>query len=157
MTRQRSRKVKAYGYTFDSNPEFLRYVDLLALETEGAITDLQVHPVFVLKPRIVVKANGVHKGYVQARETYTADFLYTWDGHIVVEDVKAMVKRKPLVMTPARNKHKALIERWYTQNALNLKSLILVCQQGNDWLYFDSNSNPIEPIAYQVNVLKKSA
>jgi hypothetical protein len=154
MPRQRSRKVQAYGYTFDSQTEFLRYVDLLALQTDGVITSLRVHPLFVLMPRIVVKANGVHRGYVQARETYTADFQYTWNGYIVVEDVKAMVKGKPYTMTPARNKHKGLIEKWYAADKLGSHSLLLVCQQGNGWLYFDSNSNPI---AFEVNLLKRSA
>lgn len=148
MSRQYARKNKAYGFTFDSNPEFARYLDLRGLQEDGVISGLVVHPMFVLKPRIVVKANGIHRGYVQSRETYTADFSYMLGSHIIVEDVKAMVKRKPYVMTPARNKHKALIERWYTQNALDLKSLILVCQDGNDWLYFDSNSNPIQPLTF---------
>lgn len=148
MPRQRSRKVKAYGYTFDSETEFLRYVDLLALQTEGVITSLKVHPLFVLMPRIVVKANGIHHGYIQARETYTADFQYTVGDKVMVEDVKANRKGKPYVMTPARNKHKRLIDKWYEADKLGSHSLLLVCQQGNDWLYFDSNSNPIQPLTF---------
>lgn len=149
MTRQRSRRIQAYGFTFDSQPEFARYVDLLALEQSGAITGLQVHPTFVLKPRIVVRANGVHRGYVQARETYTADFLYTIGDKVIVEDVKGLSKGKPYTMTPARNKHKGLIDKWYAADKLKTHSLILVCQQGNDWLYFDSNSNPIAALTFR--------
>lgn len=150
MSKQHSRKVQAYGYTFDSQTEFLRYVDLLAMEAEGAITGLVVHPLFELKPRIVVKANGVHDGYVQSRETYTADFLYTWNGYIVVEDVKFLQKKtnKPFVQTPARNKHKALLAIWDEQKALDVKNLILVCQTGNGWLYFNSNSKPIQSLTF---------
>jgi hypothetical protein len=152
MARQRSRKTQAYGFTFDSNPEFARYLDLRGLQADGVISGLIVHPLFELKPRIVVKANGIHKGYVQARETYTADFSYLLGSHVVVEDVKALVKGKPYVMTAARNKHKALIAIWHTQNALVSKSLILVCQDGNDWMYFDSNSNPISPLMFYKQV-----
>lgn len=63
------------GIRFDSQAEARRYGELLILVRAGAITDLAVHPRYVLMdcPRPPV---------------YVADFAYVEDGRQIVEDVK---------------------------------------------------------------------
>lgn len=73
------------GITFDSKAEAARYEDLRLLCQAGDITDLRVHPVFIIVDK------DEHGGFIR----YEADFQYrdwTTDGAeyggMVVEDVK---------------------------------------------------------------------
>lgn len=69
------------GQTFASRAEARRY-DLLKRRVEqGEISDLTCHPSWELE------ANGVRIG------RYTADFSYTQNGALVVEDVKSAPTR----------------------------------------------------------------
>jgi len=76
-----ARKTQVDGITFDSRAEARRYVELKILQTAGVIRDLKTHP----KWDLVV--NGVRVG------KYTADFSYTQNDALVVEDVKGRVSR----------------------------------------------------------------
>jgi len=70
-----------YG-RFDSKLEAARFGELLLQETRGLIGQLarQVRFVLLRDP----KTGGVLK-------SYTADFIYIEDGHLIVEDVKGRV------------------------------------------------------------------
>lgn len=84
------------GIRFDSQAEARRYGELLILVRAGAITDLAVHPRYVLTdgPRPPV---------------YVADFAYVEQGRQVVEDVKG----GKATQTPAfRLKAKLFRERY---------------------------------------------
>ena len=76
------------GILFDSKAEGDRYLELLAMERSGRISDLQCHP------RYALLINGApllirSKGYPNGRKVhYTADFEYIEDGEVVTEDVK---------------------------------------------------------------------
>ena len=90
-----NRKVKYDGMTFDSVKEKCRYVQLRMLERSGAISGLQRQVKYVLIP------SQRHDGKVVEREcSYYADFVYTQNGEVIVEDTKGMrtpeykIKRK---------------------------------------------------------------
>ena len=75
-------KVKRDGHTFDSKAEDRRYCELRLLERAGEITDLVVHPSFLLLP--ATTWNG--KRYPSVK--FTPDFQYQENGRTVIEDVK---------------------------------------------------------------------
>lgn len=75
-------KTKVGGYVFDSKKEAGRYQELLLLEKAGEITDLKVHPKFILQEGFI------HHGKKIRPITYSADFLYRENGQAVAEDVK---------------------------------------------------------------------
>lgn len=90
-SKYRNVKTKINGYTFDSKKEAKRYQELLLLIKAGEITNLTVHPKFVLQEGFIYRGRKIQP------ITYTADFTY----HIndpdadypnafitVVEDVK---------------------------------------------------------------------
>lgn len=77
----RNQKVWFDGYCFDSKAEKLRYT---YLRSEKNIRDLVVHPRFVLLEQS--KPNG----YMIRKIAYYADFMYTRDGCLIVEDVKGI-------------------------------------------------------------------
>lgn len=64
------------GHLFPSKREAERYVALKLEEQAGGITDLRLQFAFPLE------VHDLHIGY------YRADFTYTREGHLVVEDVK---------------------------------------------------------------------
>jgi len=73
------------GITFDSKREAERYGELKLLERDGQITDLEVHPRFVLQ-----EGFRLPYGKRVPAITYTADFGYNeWNARIV-EDVKGV-------------------------------------------------------------------
>ena len=78
MSKYNARRVKADNYTFDSQAEHRRYCQLKLLERAGEIQGLAVHPKFELLPK---------EGKLCAVQ-YEADFSYTENGALVVEDVK---------------------------------------------------------------------
>lgn len=135
------------GHTFDSKPEYLRYLYLKQLQADGTISGLQVHPEFELRPRLVIPANAIHGTFTQSREIYTPDFAYRWQGVYIVEDVKGGQKRgkkkllKPYVKTPARNKHKALVTMLYSKPN---RVFLLTVWHKNQWHYFNSNQTEIQ-------------
>jgi hypothetical protein len=80
-----NKKVTADGYIFDSKLEFLRYRQLKIFEDAGEITELKIHPKYVL-----VEGVKLPSGKRQSAITWSADFEYidSIDGK-VVEDVKS--------------------------------------------------------------------
>ena len=82
-------KLRLHGHVFDSKAEGRRYRELLLLEKAGEITDLQIHPRYLLQEDFTdgegVRIRPIH---------YTADFAYRERGRGVVEDVKSPPTRK---------------------------------------------------------------
>jgi Protein of unknown function (DUF1064) len=70
-------RVEHEGMTFDSKKEFARYMELLLLQKAKLITDLVVHPSYVLRA-----------GDSEICR-YIADFTYYQKGKWIVEDVKS--------------------------------------------------------------------
>jgi len=88
MNKYNARKTEIDGYTFDSKKEARRYGELCLLVKAGEITDLTVHPKFVLQEGFIDR-----DGKKIQPITYSADFQY-WivgsgpTGSWIVEDVK---------------------------------------------------------------------
>lgn len=101
-----NRKITRDGVTFDSRKEFRRYEELQLLQQAGEIANLRRQVKFVLiptqrEPSQIGTRGGVKKGKLLEREcAYIADFVYTENGKIVVEDAKGLrtkdyiIKRK---------------------------------------------------------------
>ncbi len=87
-SKHNNRKVVIDGYTFDSQAEANRYLELQLLVKAGTISNLEAHPLYELH------AAGKH----HRAASYEGDFSYTEAGRLVVEDVKgyrtAMFKLK---------------------------------------------------------------
>ena len=83
------------GYKFASKKEAERYSQLLLLLAAGEISDLEVHPKYVLQPSFKV-------GKATRRKIeYVGDFRYRENGRVVVEDVKGWDERKREFRTTA--------------------------------------------------------
>jgi len=76
-------RVKRGELTFDSKAEAERYARLMAYQDAGHISDLQVHPTYELFPAFTDRT-----GKRQRAITYEADFSYTQNGMLIVEDIK---------------------------------------------------------------------
>lgn len=88
LSKYSSRQVFHDGHMFDSLAEMRRYQDLRLMEASGAISDLEVHPRYVL-------LESFRRGNVHFREiAYEADFSYIEAGRRVVEDVKGHETRE---------------------------------------------------------------
>ena len=75
------------GHRFDSQAEGARYRTLKLLERAGEITGLELQPVFVLAPGVLVPGEKRKRPALR----YVADFAYTdTDGRRVVLDVKGV-------------------------------------------------------------------
>ena len=112
-TKYNATKITADGHTFDSKHEYQRYCELKLLERAGTISDLQMQVKFVLIPSqyepdtVKVLKSGkekVVKGKLIEREcSYIADFVYQYNGKMVVEDSKGfrtkeyVLKRKMML------------------------------------------------------------
>lgn len=92
-----AKKVIIDGIQFDSKKEAERYLILKSKEKNNEITDLQLQVPFVLIPtqyeNVVTYTPKRHKEKIikkilEQKVVYVADFVYTQDGEIVVEDVK---------------------------------------------------------------------
>ena len=107
MTKWNAKKVKLDGYTFDSKAEARRYDELKILKMAFEITELVVHPKFVLQ------GSFQYKGKTERAITYTADFAYMENGDYVVEDVKGFdKKRQKFIMTNHfRDKRKMFLKK----------------------------------------------
>lgn len=93
MTKYNSRPVEHDGIRFDSLAEYRRYGELVLLERAGEITDLTVHPRFLLQEAFK------YNGHIERAIYYEGDFQYTSpDGWTVVEDVKSPATRTPVYM-----------------------------------------------------------
>ena len=97
MNKYNAKKCRWGDEVYDSKKEMLRHQELLLLEKAGKISNLERQVEFTLIPtqRAYVEKNGVRKpGKVLERSVvYTADFVYTEDEQIVVEDVKGVKTR----------------------------------------------------------------
>lgn len=106
-----SRKVTVDGVTYDSVKEYRRFKELSLLERAGTIQNLQRQVKYVLIPAQREYCNdiytrGCNKGcfkpgkLIERECSYIADFVYTQNGEIVVEDTKGfrtkdyIIKRK---------------------------------------------------------------
>lgn len=84
MKKYRNKKIMIDGYLFDSIAEANRYKGLKLLERAKKISNLELQPHFLLQESF--RKNG--KTYRKVE--YIADFKYTENGRIIVEDVKGM-------------------------------------------------------------------
>ena len=111
------------GIEFDSVTESNRYLYLKLLQGQGIISNLARPTACEISPQLVVQKNPVHPAFKQAREVYTPDLEYDWNGIHVIEDVKShdtttMKKNHKLVPymdSAARNKHKKFMQIVYSQ------------------------------------------
>ena len=83
MSKYGNRKVSVNGYKFDSMREAQRYTELLLLQRAREISDLRLQVPFELVPK-----QKDSRGRVIREIKYVADFVYTENGKMVVEDVK---------------------------------------------------------------------
>ena len=104
-----AKKTTVNGIEFDSRKEAYRYQELLLLQRAGAIQDLQLQVKYVLIPAQYEtyakwgktgKRLKDGKRLVERECSYVADFVYTLNGKLVVEDTKGFrtkdyaIKRK---------------------------------------------------------------
>jgi hypothetical protein len=80
-----AQRVEVDGIVFDSKKEARRYRQLKVLAQMGLISDLKLQPVFELQPAFTDAAGVRHLAI-----TYRADFQYTEDGRLVIEDAKGV-------------------------------------------------------------------
>ena len=104
MNKYHNRKVKTSdGLIHDSIKELRRWKELQLLERAGYIKDLKRQVKFVLisaqyEQGTIGKRGGIKKGKLIEREcSYIADFVYTENGKMVVEDTKGC-KTKDYIM-----------------------------------------------------------
>ena len=76
-------KVVVNGITYDSKKEYARHCDLMLMERAGLITNLQRQVKYELIP-----TQRIDGKVIERPVTYIADFVYTKDGGLCVEDVK---------------------------------------------------------------------
>lgn len=81
-SKYRNRKTVIDDWTFDSQKEARRYLDLRAEQNDGRITELRC------QEPIPLVVNGQTVG------VYIADFSYRRDGERVIEDVKSTITRR---------------------------------------------------------------
>lgn len=82
----RNNKVTYDGIIFDSKKEAQRYAELKLLERTGRIKELRRQVPFTLIPKILDQ-NGK---CLQRACKYYADFVYKFNGKLVVEDTKGV-------------------------------------------------------------------
>ncbi|WP_227459294.1 DUF1064 domain-containing protein [Cupriavidus pauculus] len=81
-----NRKLEYQGMKFDSRRELDRWIQLVALQKAGQISELERQVVFLLSPPVVIQ------GRKRPALKYIADFVYTEsDGETITEDVKGVV------------------------------------------------------------------
>ena len=84
-------KIVLDGIKFDSKREAQRYQELKLLERAGKITDLVLQPKFELIQKYTINGRNVRK------MEYIADFKYTENGKMVVEDAKGFKTKEYLI------------------------------------------------------------
>ena len=103
MSKYNNHKVRRDGLTFDSKKEHKRYNELLLLEQAGEIKNPRRQVKFVLiptqrEPSKIGTRGGVKKGRLIEREcAYIADFVYSENGKIVVEDTKGLRTKEYII------------------------------------------------------------
>lgn len=99
MSKYKAQKCIVNGITFDSRKEARRWQELLLLSRAGVIQNLQRQVKYVLIPaqyetyeRYGNNGNRLQDGrrLIERETSYVADFVYTEDGKLVVEDVKGV-------------------------------------------------------------------
>jgi hypothetical protein len=111
MTRQSkygNKPASEDGLNFDSQAERGRYRELVFLQRAGAISELGLHPRF-----IIVEGYNKRDGSHVRPVYYEADFMYVENGTVVVEDVKG-------VATQVFKLKRKLFERRYPQYEFRL-------------------------------------
>lgn len=78
-------RVRYDGIYFDSRIECSRYAILKSAQESKWISDLKVHPRYVLTEACEV--GGIKQRAVE----YEADFEYQWQGQTITEDVKGFI------------------------------------------------------------------
>jgi len=84
-----AKKVDIDGIKFDSRHEAYRYVELKYMERIGMISDLRLQVPFEIVPKQLDETGKVAERAVK----YVADFVYTKDGKMIVEDAKSPATR----------------------------------------------------------------
>lgn len=103
MSKYYNHKVRRDGLTFDSKKEHKRYNELLLLEQAGEIKNLRRQVKFLLiptqrEPKIIGPRGGVKNGKLLEREcSYIADFVYSKNDKMVVEDTKGMRTKEYII------------------------------------------------------------
>ena len=97
MSKYHAKKVTVDGMTFDSQKEYHRWCELKLLERAGKIFNLQRQVPYVVIPGQIETIERYGKGgkrlkdkqkVIEQASIYKADFVYTEDGKLVVEDTK---------------------------------------------------------------------
>ena len=88
MSKYKAKRTEVCGIMFDSAAEARRYLALLAMFQRGEIGVIELQPVFVLAPGVLVPGETRKRPPLR----YIADFAYTRlaDGVHIVEDVKGV-------------------------------------------------------------------
>ena len=73
------------GHHFDSMAERDRYIELKLMQEMGVIEGLELQKKYVLVPK-----GRYTSGKAYAEISYIADFVYKYNGEIIVEDVKGV-------------------------------------------------------------------
>lgn len=95
-----STKITSADGVFDSKKEYKRWLELKQMQDEGTITNLQRQVSYELIPK-----QKLNNKVVERACTYKADFVYEYDGSLVVEDTKGfrtadyIIKRKLMLYT----------------------------------------------------------
>ena len=106
MRKYGNRKTTVDGITFDSRREADRYRELKLLERAGVIQRLELQKKFVLIPaqyenfvRYGKKGQRLKDGRrcIEKECAYIADFVYTQNGEMVVEDAKGMKTKEYII------------------------------------------------------------
>jgi spore coat protein CotH len=89
MSKYGNKTIEFEGIRFDSLAEFGRYQNLRTMENNGDISNLVVHPRFILQEPFT------HNHVRERAIAYEADFsYYEKDGKKVIEDVKGFKTRE---------------------------------------------------------------
>lgn len=92
MSKFGNRKIETEDGKFDSAKEYKRWCELKLMDRSNIIHDLRRQVAFILIP----SQRDQESGKVIEREVrYIADFVYTFDGKTVVEDVKSEATKTP--------------------------------------------------------------
>jgi hypothetical protein len=87
----RNKKIEHDGHKFDSQKEFLRYLDLKLLLANGLISNLRLQQPYVLIPS---QKGGLRN---ELPMKYKADFVYEENGKTVIEDCKGMKTKEYII------------------------------------------------------------
>ena len=82
-----AQRTEVDGIQFASRFEAEHYASLKLLEKAGAIKDLK------LQPRFLLQESFSYKGHTERKIEYVADFQYTQNGEVIVEDTKSPATR----------------------------------------------------------------